>query len=41
MCMCFGGGVFKLEGYSTIYVLEGMWEEIKKVWFELWMMYHG
>ena len=38
---CGGGGVFELEGYSTIYVLEGMWEEIKKVWFELWMMYHG
>ena len=37
--LCFGGGgVFELEGYSTIYVLEGMWEEIIKVWFELWMM---
>ena len=24
-----GGGVFEFEGYSTIYVLEGMWEEIK------------
>ena len=33
-------GVFELERYSTIYVLEDMWEEIKKVWFELWMMYH-
>ena len=38
---CGGGSVFELEGYSTICVLEGMWEEIEKVWFELWMMYHG
>ena len=36
---CGRGGVFELEGYSTIYALEGIWEEIKKVWFELWMMY--
>ena len=44
----FGGGTSAVEegvflnwrGYSTIYVLEGMWEEIKKVWFELWIMYH-
>ena len=42
---CGGGGVFKLEGHSTIMfwmtncVLEGIyWEEIKKVWFKLMMM---
>ena len=36
------GYIIFLEGYSTISVLEAIYgEESKKVWFELWMMYHG
>ena len=40
--MCFGGGVFELEGYSKIYFLEVCGRKLKRCGLNyIWMMYHG